>query len=162
MPLIRKKFQLPKNLKVKLSDLTFESTLANTLFLFFCLIVLLFLLIHGLSALNIFITYSYSKELLRVTTDGSHAEFFQYMLLVGICYFVILTSVIEKKYLLIFPFFFYLLLDDFFRIHDHYSKSLEKYPNIKLFFENLSYLTTFRVKDFYELVSIIKNEYFTF
>lgn len=137
--------------KIKLNDLIFKSTLEKVLFLFFCIIVLLFLLIHGLSVLGININYHQSKELLRVTTDGSYAEYFQYMLLVGTCYFIILISFIEKKYLLIFPFFFYLLLDDFFRIHDNYSEVLYLYPNIKLFFENLSYITSIREKDFYEL-----------
>ena len=89
--------------------------------------------------------------MLRVNVDGSHAEYFQYMLLVGTCYFIILISFLEKKYLFIFPFFFYLLLDDFFRFHDVYSKNMYVYPNIKFFFEYLSFKTNIRDKDFYEL-----------
>ena len=143
--------KLQNILKFQLSNLIFESTLEKKLFLFFFIIVLLFLLIHGLSVLGIYVPSSYSKELLRVDNDGSHAEYFQYMLLVGICYFIILISFLEKKYLFIFPFFFYLLLDDFFRIHDYYSSYLYVYPNIKFFFEYLSFKTNFREKDFYEL-----------
>ena len=142
--------QLLSILKIKLVDLTLKSKLEKTLFSFFAIIILFFIIIHSLSVLGVSVNHYYSKDLLRITSDGSYAEYFQYMLLLGICYFIILISLIEKKYFLFLPFFFYLFLDDFFRFHDSYSVYLSLFPNIKLFLETLSSITTIRIKDWYE------------
>ena len=141
-------------LKIKLSDLTYKNKIERTLFSFFAIIIFLFIIIHSLSVLGISVNHYYSKDLLRITSDGSYAEYFQYMLLLGICYFIFLTSLIEKKYFLFFPFFLYLFVDDFFRFHDNWGMYyLSSFPSIKLFTETLSSITTIRTKDFYEFYS---------
>lgn len=153
-------FKLKNIFLIKWHDLLLESIVEKALFSFFIFVTFIFVLIHSLSVLDFSVPNYYSKDILRITSDGSYAEYFQYMLLVGTCYFIILISLIDKKYFFFLPFFIYLLCDDYLRLHD--NKSVEFFLYFKPTFLYLSELTTFRLKDFFELAMAFVALFFLF
>ena len=142
-------FKLKNIFLIKWDDLLLESIVEKALFSFFIFVTFIFVLIHSLSVLDFSVPNYYSKDILRITSDGSYAEYFQYMLLVGTCYFIILISLIDRKYFFFLPFFVYLLCDDYLRLHD--GKSIYFFSYFKPTFVYLSEVTTFRPKEFFEL-----------
>ena len=120
------------------------------IFLILFIFSLSYLFLHSLYVLGINLPKShFSNELYRVTRDHSYAEFFQYQTLLGSCILILLTSLKDFKYILILPFFFTLLLDDYLRIHDVYSVVIfESFDEV---INSLAHMTGLRIKDFYEL-----------
>ena len=74
---------------IEWTDIALKSNMEKALFSFFVFITFIFVLIHSLSVFGISAPNSFPKEILRITTDQGYAEYFQYMLLIGTCYFII-------------------------------------------------------------------------
>ena len=119
-------------------------------FIFLTIVCFIFILLNGLMVIGTNIPTQFSKDLYRINYDHSYGEFFQYFLLLGTLIFNIFIFLKERSFLFIIPFIFYLLLDDYFMIHDN----AQKYVLFKLdyLFHTLNELVPIRLKDIYEFM----------
>ena len=119
-------------------------------FIFLVIVCFIFILLNGLMLIGANIPTQFSKDLYRINYDHSYGEFFQYFLLLGILIFNIFIFLKERSFLFIIPFTFYLLLDDYFMIHDN-VKSFILF-NLDYLFHTLNELVPIRLKDIYEFM----------
>ena len=135
---------------MKIKKLIFETKpelIFFSILFFYCIV---FVILNSFQVLGINLpTSGFSKNLYRINYDHSYAEFFQYLMLLGTSFLIILIFINDKKYLFFLPLFVLFFIDDYFRIHDNYSLIIFK--SFLFFFNELSQLTKIRVKDFFEL-----------
>ncbi len=117
-------------------------------FLFLFIVCTTFILLHGMMLIGINIPTQFSNDLYRINYDHSYGEFFQYILLFGSLIFNFFIFLKEKFFIFTIPFILFLLLDDFFMLHDNFNSIIFAEFDILI----RSEFIPIRPKDIYEFI----------
>lgn len=125
----------------------FINTFEKFFFIFLFIVSITFILLNGMMLIGVNLPSKFSNDLYRINYDHSYGEFFQYFLLFGTLIFNFFIFFKEKFFIYTIPFILYLLIDDYFMLHDNANAVIfSKFDYIFLKFSLL------RIKDYYEFI----------